>query len=420
MAPENVSEASDSEALALIDQAGHLRQIEELASGVAHDFNNLIMVIQANSELLRLKNRDASLVPLIDNILHGCQSGSTLSRSLLGYAKKQVLVRTTFPVRKLLANVVPLCEAAHGPKYPIEISVEGKPHVHACFYSLSHCLLNLLNNAVQAMPDGGKTLLQVYSEGEFVRLDVRDWGLGIDPKDMERIFEPFFTTKSSGTGMGLAMVKSVVEQHEGQIGVYSTVGEGTVISLLLPAVAEERVKMSPLVQVKTGPLARAGKPGSMISKAAASKVAFVLDDEEQITEALSQFLTALGFTVKVFNEPEAAFQGLQNSPRPGLIITDYSLPQMNGIDFIRKAIAGQAAEWQDVKLILISGFPPTEFSEQASQLPVPVHLLQKPFSFDTLKRLLLAPSQNNPNQRSITSRIQPHPLPINREYAKLH
>jgi CheY-like chemotaxis protein len=406
-------ENSSEDHIALHQQADHVRQIEELASGVAHDFNNLIMAIQANTELVRLRNKDTSLVPLIDNILHGCQSGSTLARSLLGYAKKQVLVKTTFSVKKLLANVVPLCEAAHGPKYPVTVRQDQKLRIHACFYSLSHCLLNLLNNAVQSMPTGGRISIDVYKEEDFARIDVRDEGVGIKPEDLERIFEPFFTTKSSGTGMGLSMVRSVIEQHEGKIGVFSTVEQGTIISLLLPLAKENQTALVPLVLVKTGPLPQEGRLAP-ISTNLQTRKAIVLDDEQRITEALGEFLESLGFQTKVFHAPQEALDDLDPTAPPGLIITDYSLPQMNGIEFIRKAIQGNEAGWAGVKFILISGFPPTEFSDHAAQLPVKLHLLQKPFSFDTLKRLLLTPATApdvDYQERTLTSRINSHPVP---------
>ena len=216
-----------------------LETIGELASGVAHDFNNLIMGIQSNAEAMLAQ---PSLAPQardsLVNIIRACSTGASLTRSLLGYAKRQPLTMAPFNLVDLIHDVARIAGVASG-KYRIALGKEFQDPkasimLVGSYSSLSHCLLNLIKNARESMPDGGT--IHVLWEGNDTRatVTVRDHGAGIPEQDMAHIFEPFFSTKKQGTGLGLAMVRGILIQHSGTVEIRSTVGMGTSVSLVWP------------------------------------------------------------------------------------------------------------------------------------------------------------------------------------------
>jgi signal transduction histidine kinase len=216
-----------------------LETIGELASGVAHDFNNLIMGIQSNAEAMLAQ---PSLLPQardsLVNIIRACSSGASLARSLLDYAKRQPLTMATFNLVDLVHDVMRIAGVASG---PCRIALgkdfqdpKGAIPLVGSYSNLSHCLFNLIKNARESMPDGGT--IHLLWEGSDTRavVTVRDHGAGIAEQDMAHIFEPFFSTKKQGTGLGLAMVRGILIQHSGTVEIRSTVGMGTSVSLVWP------------------------------------------------------------------------------------------------------------------------------------------------------------------------------------------
>lgn len=388
------NESSNSE----LYRSQTMQQVGELASGVAHDFNNLLMAIQGNAELLKLKYPNPEAEFLVNNILRACQSGSFLAKSLLGYAKKQALLRTVFPVNRLIEEVVNLCRVSHGPAYVITMEIQPGMGVNACYHSLCHCLLNIINNAAEAMPAGGPIGIRCYPEEEFARIDVTDRGCGIEPSQLEKIFDPYFTTKHDGSGLGLSMVKSIVEEHSGKVGIFSQPGQGTTVSLLLPLSSGP---MKPLDQ-KTGPL-------KALAPEEKGKTAYILDDEVQIVNTMKAFLESLGYQVKGVHDPEGLIRLINEEGAPHVLISDYSLPKMSGLDTLRAIVSRNPEALQKTHVVLISGFPPAEFAEETQKLPFTVHLLQKPFSFQTFRNFLgQARDHAGPFERGLSMRI---PIP---------
>ena len=216
-----------------------LETIGELASGVAHDFNNLIMGIQSNAEAMLAQ---PSLAPQardsIVNIIRACANGASLTRSLLGYAKKQPLTLTPFNLIDLIHDVARIAGMASG-GYRIALGKDFLEKsdpilVVGSYSSLSHCLLNLIKNAREAMPDGGTIHVLWEGSDTTATVTVRDHGAGISEQDLAHIFEPFYSTKKQGTGLGLAMVRGIISQHTGTVEIRSTVGMGTSVSLVWP------------------------------------------------------------------------------------------------------------------------------------------------------------------------------------------
>lgn len=403
-------------------ESGKLENIGELASGVAHDFNNLIMGIQANAESILSDQdtlKDTQKASLI-NIVRACSSGTALTRSLLGYAKRQPLAMTQFNLVDMVNDVLRIdalaLDAAHELVLDPNLASSAPAIlVNGCYSSISHCLLNLLKNAREAMPRGGKVQIHWEGNDQIARLVIRDNGVGISKEDLSQIFQPFYSTKKSGTGLGLAMVKGIMSQHEGTAEITSEAGVGTSVTLAWPRKtptlkspprgipAEPRKTTDEIMKSKatTTPVAIAAKT---------SRLAFVIDDDDLVRGGVQGLLQHLGYKVEGYGRGEAAIAALSAQHVPKLILVDYHMPGMDGSEFIRYWYSELPPEYREVdtQILLVSGHPPTQFQEIIRKYSEHnVGLLQKPFSMETLQKKLIDFSA----LRSITSRIRPNTIP---------
>ncbi len=384
-----------------------LETIGELASGVAHDFNNLIMGIQSNAEAM-LAN--PSLTPQIRdslvNIIRACSTGASLTRSLLGYAKRQPLTMAQFNLVDLIHDVARIAGVAGG-KHRIALGKDfqdpkAQIPLIGSYSSLSHCVLNLIKNAREAMPDGGT--IHVLWEGTETRsvVTVRDHGPGIPEADMAHIFEPFFSTKKQGTGLGLAMVRGILTQHGGTVEIRSTVGMGTSVSLIWP---RGDIETKPLRPKEAGENTDARRSTHRIFKqtqriilqskrqpAEARFLVYVIDDDDLVRDGLCSLLEHLGHRTKPYRYPEVALQELIAAVTPPeVVIVDYNMPGMNGAQFIGGYSTAVAKDkrFDHTSILLMSGLPPSHFQDFLSEFShLKVGILEKPFSLETLRRKL--------------------------------
>jgi nitrogen-specific signal transduction histidine kinase/CheY-like chemotaxis protein len=385
-----------------------LETIGELASGVAHDFNNLIMGIQSNAEAMLAQ---PSLAPQVRdslvNIIRACATGASLTRSLLGYAKRQPLTMTPFNLVDLIHDVARIGGVASG-KYRIALGNDFQDpkaviRVVGSYSSLSHCLLNLIKNAREAMPDGGT--VHVLWEGTDTRatVTVRDHGAGISEADMAHIFEPFFSTKKQGTGLGLAMVRGILTQHAGTVEIRSTVGMGTSVSLVWPrgdfeapsAPQKGRESQNLDTRRSTQRIFRQTQRILLQAKrmpAESHFLVYVIDDDDLVRDGLCSLLEHLGHRTKSYRYPEVALQELiASDPPPEVVIVDYNMPGMNGAQFIGGYSTAVAKErrFDNTSLLLMSGLPPSHFQDFMSEFSqLKLGILEKPFSLETLRRKL--------------------------------
>ncbi len=383
-----------------------LETIGELASGVAHDFNNLIMGIQSNAEAMLAQ---PSLLPAardsLVNIIRACSTGASLTRSLLGYAKRQPLTMDTFNLIDLINDVARIGGVTSG-KYRIALGKEfQEPNasipVVGSYSSLSHCLLNLIKNARESMPEGGTIHLIWEGNESRAAVTVRDHGAGIAEQDMAHIFEPFFSTKKQGTGLGLAMVRGILTQHSGTVEIRSTVGMGTSVTLVWPRgnyeAKAEKPKDKDNVDMRrsTHRIFKQTQRIILQSKrqpAESHFLVYVIDDDDLVRDGLCSLLEHLGHRTKAFRYPEAALQELITATTPPeVVIVDYNMPGMNGAQFIGgySTAAAKEPRFAATSILLMSGLPPSHFQDFMSEFSqLKLGILEKPFSLETLRRKL--------------------------------
>jgi len=412
--------------------ARKLETIGELASGVAHDFNNLIMGIQANAErLLSSLSESPESSSLAINIIRACSAGSSLTRSLLGYAKRQPLTRGKFDMVELVNDVANIARLSLSNKHQIVLGDEFQRGesipVVGCYSSLSHCLINLIKNAREAMPDGGDVRIRWVGDQETACLEVADAGSGISPEELENIFEPFYSTKKQGTGLGLAMVQGIMSQHYGEVKIASQPGVGTEVSLIWPRFAEDdetrdespeqeapadgeaaeepapsapsaipAQSSAPVPSMRLAKDSGAVRPiiqstpsngftqedppdqGLQARKSTKQiinatqrtrlkhrKVAMIIDDDELVRDGVRGLVEHLGYDTVAFASAESALDALEERNIPDLILVDFNMPGMDGSEFIRHWFEKLPAIFREygTRILLVSGYPPSHFQE---------------------------------------------------------
>ena len=315
-------------------QAQKMEVVGQIAAGVAHDFNNILTVIQGHAELqLNVGKLDESLAESLREISHAATRAASLTRQLLAFSRKQMLQRRPLDLRESLDHLSKMLQRIIGEHIDLRVQcAENIPPVLADAISLEQIVINLAVNARDAMPRGGP--LTITAEpvnvdakhmerepdamiGTFVRLSVADEGSGMTDNVRRKIFEPFFTTKEvgKGTGMGLATVYGIVKQHHGWIEVESKPGAGSVFRVFLPMADQEAQKES--------------ESGTSLIRAAdvQSRTIFIVEDEAPLREMASKILQRLGHrVVQAKDGPEALALWPQHRKEIDLLFTDMVMP----------------------------------------------------------------------------------------------
>lgn len=352
--------------------------VGKLTGGVAHDFNNILMVIMANVDAI-LDGQD--VLPetrlSIERIGGAAERATQLTRQLLAFSRKQTLRPEKINLNDLVVATGSLLRRTLGEHIEINsLLAEELWETNTDRGQVEAAVINLCINARDAMPDGGRlfirtrnvTLDQDYAElnpearpGDYVALSVTDTGTGMTQEVLSRAFEPFFTTKEvgKGTGLGLSMVYGFVKQSKGHVAIYSELGHGTVVTLYLPRADRQDEK----VVTREFHIPRG------------TERVLVVEDEEQVRAIVAGQLSSLGYVVAEASNGEAALAKLQAGPAFDLLLTDVIMPgPING-----KALAGEAARmYPDMRVLFMSGYSDDAISTLGVLNPG-VTLLTKPF-----------------------------------------
>jgi signal transduction histidine kinase/CheY-like chemotaxis protein len=323
------------------EQVRHLQKLEsigQLTGGVAHDFNNLLTAVLGNLELLRKRVPDDPRIErLIDGAMQGAQRGASLTQRLLAFARRQALEPRPVDMVELVRGMHDLLRRSIGPSVHMEIDLpEGLPPALADANQIELALLNLAVNARDAMADGGTLAIaldcsttddaQDLGEGRYVRLLVSDTGDGMDADTLKRAIEPFFSTKEvgKGTGLGLSMIHGLALQLKGALRLFSEPGRGTRAELWLP--------------VANGDAARAElEPAAAEHPGKRHGVLLFVDDDFLISLSTASLLEDLGHTVIKASSGADALVVLRDGRDIDLMITDYAMPGMTGLQLAEEA-----------------------------------------------------------------------------------
>jgi PAS domain S-box-containing protein len=369
-----------------ISQARRMDAIGTLAGGVAHDFNNMLMVISAYAELgLDALPKEHALWRHLQEILSASRRASELTRQLLAFGRKQVQRLQVLSLNSVVEDACKMLPCIIGEDVDLHLDLGGGlGQVRIDSAQISQVLINLAINARDAMPNGGKlTIATLLSDGrdvgagegpegiggDYILLTITDTGQGIAPMDLPRIFEPFYTTKSegTGTGLGLAMVYGIIRQSGGFIVVESQPGVGSAFKIFLPVAAP------PLRAAAASAAAERSMHGG-------SETLLVVEDEDAVLKPQVEFLSSIGYTVlSAANGRDALDQVQAGANAIDLVITDVVMPQMSGPQLAEHL----ASLRPDLRVLFVSGYADdTVLRKGVASLgrgflpkPFPLHLL---------------------------------------------
>jgi PAS domain S-box-containing protein len=364
-------------------QAQKMEALGQLSGGVAHDFNNLLQVIKANlslmqgTHLLSVPDRTA-----LDQVGRAADRAANLTRQLLMFSRRRIVQKQSMDLAGTVRDMATLLRRTVGEHIDLQL---GEPmpalHLEADPGMIDQVILNLVVNARDAMPRGGRVRLEIGRRtleasagvpnrrpGEFACLSVQDTGSGIAPEHLPNIFEPFFTTKTAGqgTGLGLATVRSIVQQHDGWIEVHSLLNVGTTFEVFLPLTAGE--------PAPTVPVAVAVPPGG-------TETVFLVEDEEAVRATLELFLSRNGYRVVTASDAsEARAQWSRHRDAVQLLLTDLLLP--GGTSGLELATEFQAHK-PELGVVYMSGYTPEHVAKHV-RFDQGQQFLSKPFRLDQL------------------------------------
>ena len=352
-------------------QRNRLETLGRMTMGIAHDFNNLLSGILGYTELLLGyaidDKNDPILAEHLRTIERAALDGAALIRKIQQYIRQEKQTHfTPLDIPTIIQDCITLTRPYWyneprrlGISIEVEQDISDVPPVLGSATELREVFLNLILNAVQAMPQGGIIIFRTTNIGPGVRVDVIDTGVGMSDDVRKRIFEPLYTTKGErGTGMGLAVSYGIIQEHEGTIRVDSSLGKGTSFSIVLPRAEKTRPKRTEVVAEGPQNSARI----------------LVVDDEHMVRTILDKLLTLKGHTVLQAESGDDALRLLESHDLD-LVITDLGMPQMNGRQLahaIRKKHPG-------LPIVLLTG--DTEAGEPSEDVDI---VLSKPFKIDQL------------------------------------
>ncbi|MBN1566707.1 MAG: PAS domain S-box protein [Acidobacteria bacterium] len=368
-------------------QSQKMEAIGVLAGGVAHDFNNLLNVINGYSEMiLEGFAGDESLRKDIEQIKNAGQRAAALTSQLLDFGRKQILQPEVFDLNHIIDDMSSMLRRLIGEHIELITDLQQSPAmINADPGKIQQVVMNLVVNARDAMPDGGKLAIEtmpidfeegyikdhpVAKPGPYILLAISDNGVGMDTITQERIFEPFFTTKTKGkgTGLGLSTVYGIVKQSEGFVWVYSEPGKGTTVKVYFPR--------------SEGPVANVPEEHEPESEFRGTETLLIAEDETAVRDLACRILRDRGYTVLEAADGIEALRISQNYRKAiHLVVTDVVMPGMGG-----KTLVSNLEELRPgIKSLFISGYSDNAISHQGI-LDSNVYFLQKPFSIESLIR----------------------------------
>lgn len=362
-------------------QAQKMDAVGNLTGGIAHDFNNILAVIMGNLQLLeRMMPGDKKSTKRLDAALTATRRGADLTRQLLAFSRRQDLQPTDLDVNESIRNIHTMIQRTIADSITIDLKLgDFGALAHIDEGQLQTAILNLVINARDAMPQGGRLSIETdtiamsekslgeidgISPGDYISISVTDTGLGMPDDVKARVFEPFFTTKElgKGTGLGLAMVYGFIKQSGGHVSIYSELDKGTTIRLYLP-ISESAHSTKFHEEVPLGDLVTAGR-------------ILIVEDDAGVRSVVREMIEDLGFSTVEATSADEALTLLESDCDFDLVFSDIVMPgSMSGVDLTREI----DARGYKFPVLLTSGYP-----RDALKFVKSVHILQKPYNQNKL------------------------------------
>jgi PAS domain S-box-containing protein len=383
---EKEREAELLQAQDALRQAQKMEAVGQLTGGIAHDFNNMLQGITGALDRVQhriAEGRPADADRFLKAAMDSASRAAALTHRLLAFSRRQTLDPRPIEVNRLIGGMEELIRRTMGPNVEVEVvGAAGAWPIRIDPSQLENSLLNLCINARDAMPEGGKLVIETANKwlddrtardrdipaGQYVSLCVTDTGTGMTPEVMERVFDPFYTTKpiGHGTGLGLSMVYGFVRQSGGQVRIYSELGKGTTMCLYFPrhlGAAEER-EQQPSETMEHG----------------FGETVLLVDDDPTVRMLLAEVLTESGYKLLEAGDGASALRHLGGSQRIDMMVTDVGLPGgMNG-----RQVADAARTMRpDLKVLFITGYAENA-AITSGHLEAGMQVLAKPFAMSTL------------------------------------
>jgi PAS domain S-box-containing protein len=359
-------------------QAQKMESIGQLTGGIAHDFNNLLSVLSSGLEVLAMqRGGEGGDNRTIESMRRAVDRGARLTQQLLAFARKQPLQAETRNLNRIITGFEPVLRRAGNSSIEFEVDLDRKAHSAVIDSArLESALLNLVVNARDAMPEGGRIAIATRNvtlgpneagslpAGDYVKISVSDTGTGMPPDVVSRAFEPFFTTKEvgKGTGLGLSQVYGFIKQSDGEVVIESRPGEGTTISIYLPAVVSEAQEdRRPHVER-----------------------VLIVEDEPDLMDVAASLFTSMGYDVLTASSGREAIDVLEQR-EVDILFTDVVMP--NGMDGLELA-AYTRTHYPDTKIMLASGYPLPALKERHGGDLNAFAFVNKPYRLSDLARTL--------------------------------
>jgi two-component system, cell cycle sensor histidine kinase and response regulator CckA len=370
-------------------QAQKMEAVGRLAGGIAHDFNNLLTAVSGYTELLlsRLDESDPGREHALE-IRHAGQRAAALTQQLLAFSRRQVLEPRVLDLNTVISDMEKMLRRVIGEDIELTASLDQELwRTRADPSQIEQAILNLVVNARDAMPRGGRLTIETgnaelderytdryasFRPGPHVMLAVSDTGVGMSPELQARLFEPFFTTKElgKGTGLGLSTTYGIVKQSGGSIWVYSEPGQGTTFKIYLPRCED--------------PLDRREQPPPAPGPPSGTERVLLVEDEPEVRRLVERLLRMNGYTVVAAPGPAEALAAVRDGEEPvDVLVTDVVMPGMNGRELARAL----ASRLPGLRVLYMSGYTDAAIAQQGILEPGTA-FLSKPFTPDGLARKL--------------------------------
>ena len=367
-----------AEANAALFQSQKMESIGQLTGGIAHDFNNLLSVLSSGLEVLAMqRGGEGGDNRTIDSMRRAVDRGARLTQQLLAFARQQPLQAETRSLNRIITGFEPVLRRAGNSNIEFEIDLDRKAHSAVIDSArFESALLNLVVNARDAMPDGGRIVIATRNvvlnhheagslpAGEYVKVTVSDTGTGMPREVVARAFEPFFTTKEvgKGTGLGLSQVYGFIKQSDGDVVIESREGEGTTIAIYLPAVVAEAQE----------------------DKRSHVERVLIVEDEPDLMDVAASLFTSMGYDVLTASSGREAMDVLEQRD-VDILFTDVVMP--NGMDGLQLA-SYTRTHYPDTKIMLASGYPLPALKQRHGQDLNDFAFVNKPYRLSDLARTL--------------------------------